>query len=56
MLILSCLKQTVTLWLVTPTVTKTPQEADGAKESLAAEATAVVEVVAETAQLLNIHL
>ena len=49
-LILSCLKQTLTLGFVTPTVTKIPQEA------LAAEAAAVVQAVAGTVQLLNIHL
>ena len=40
--ILPCLKQTLTLGVVTPTVTKTPQEADRAKVALAAKAVAVV--------------
>ena len=46
-LILSCLKQTLTLESVTPTIAKTPQEADGAEEALAAKAAAVVEAIAE---------
>ena len=56
-LILSCLKQTLTLTLgpVTPTVTITPEEADGAEEALAAEVAAVTETIAER-QSLNIHL
>ena len=56
-LISSCLKQTLTLTLgpVTPTVTITPEEADGAEEALAAEVGAVAETIAER-QLLNIHL
>ena len=43
-----CLKQTLTLGVVTPSVTKTPQEADRAEVALAAEAAAVVQAVAET--------
>ena len=56
-LILSCLKQTLTLTLgpVTPTVTIKPEEADGAEEALAAEVAAVAETIAER-QSLNIHL
>ena len=48
-LILSCLKQTLTLTLgpVTPTVTITPEEADGAEEALAAKVAAVAETIAE---------
>ena len=53
-LILSCLKQplTPTLRLVTPIGIKTPEEANGVKEALAAKAAAIT----ETAQLLNISL
>ena len=53
----SCLKQTLTLTLgpVTPTVTITPEEADGAKEALAVEVAAVAETIAER-QSLYIHL
>ena len=40
---------------VTPTVTITPEEADGAEEVLAAEVAAVTETIAER-QSLNIHL
>ena len=60
-LISSCLKQTLTLTLtltlgpVTPTVTRTPEVADGAEEALAAEVTAVAKTIAER-QSLNIHL
>ena len=58
-LISSCLKQTLTLTLtlgpVTPTVTITPEEADGAEEALAAEVAVVAETIAER-QSLNIHL
>ena len=56
-LISSYLKQTLTLSLgpVTPTVTITPEEADGAEEALAAEVAAVAETFAER-QSLNIHL
>ena len=53
---MSCLKQTLTLGLVTPTVTKTLEEANGAEEALAAEALAVVQAIAETVQLLKIKL
>ena len=57
-LLLSCLKQTLTLVLgpVTPTGAITPEEADGAKEAMSAEAAAVVETITEIAQLLDIHL
>ena len=55
-LILSCLKLTLTLGAVTPTVTKVPQEPDGAKEALAAEAAAFVQAIIETVQLPNINL
>ena len=41
---------------VTPTVTNMLEEAEGAKVALAAEATAVVQAVAETVQLLDFHL
>ena len=47
-LILSCLKQTLTLGVVTPAITKAPQEADGAE--------AVVQAIAEIFQSQNIHL
>ena len=40
----------------TQTVTKTPQETDGAEVALAAKAAIVVQAVAETVQSLNIHL
>ena len=53
---MSYLKQTLTLGVVTPTVIKTPQEVDRAKVVLAAEALVVEQAVAETVQLLNIHL
>ena len=54
----SCLKQTITLTLglVTPTGAITLEEADGAKEALAAKAAMVTETITETVQLLNIHL
>ena len=55
MLILSCLKQTITLGAVTPTVTNTPEEAgeaDRAEEALG-EYAAVVAEIAEIAQSLN---
>ena len=55
-LILSCLKQTLTLEVVTPTVTKTSQEAEGDEEALAVEAAAVIQAIAEIVQSLNIHL
>ena len=57
-LISSCLKQTLTITLgpVTLTGAITPEEAGRAEEALAAEAAAVAETIAETAQLLNIHL
>ena len=56
-LISSCLKQTLTLTLgvLTPTVTITPEESDGAKEDFAAEAAGVAEMIVER-QSLNIHL
>ena len=58
-LISSCLKQTLTLTLtlgpVAPTKAITLEEADGAKEALAAEATAVAETIADKVSL-NIHL
>ena len=56
-LILSCLKQTPTLTLgpVTPTVTITPEEADGAEEALVAEVAAVAETITERLSV-NIHL
>ena len=60
-LILSCLKQTLTLTLtltlgpVTQIETITPEEVDGANEALAAEVVAVAETIAER-QSLNIHL
>ena len=56
-LILSCLKQTLTLTLgpVTPTKTIMLEEAERAEEALAAEVAAVAETIAER-QLLNIHL
>ena len=48
-LILSCLKQTLTLTLepVTPIKTITLEETDGAKEALAVEAAVVAETIAE---------
>ena len=52
-LILSCLKQTLTLTLaltlgpVTPTRAITPEEADGAEEVIAAKAAAVAETMVE---------
>ena len=55
-LIMSCLKQTLTLGPVTPTGAITPEEAEEAKEALAAEAVAVAEIITEIAQLLDIHL
>ena len=54
-LISSYLKQTLTLGPVTPTVTITPEEADGAEEALVAEVAAVAETIAER-QSLIIHL
>ena len=46
-LLLSCLRQTLTLTLglVTPTRAITPKEADRVEEALAAEAAAVAEIV-----------
>ena len=43
-LISSCLKQTLTLGAVTPTVTNTSEDVDGAKEALAAEVAEVKEI------------
>ena len=56
-LILSCLKQTLTLILgpVTPTGTITPEEVDGVKEALTVEAAAVAEMIVERIQVLDIH-
>ena len=53
---MSCLKQTPTLGMVTPTRVITPEEADGAKEALEAKATMFAMKIAEIAQLLIIHL
>ena len=55
-LILSCLKQTPTLRMVTPTSTSMPEEADRAKEALAANAVVIAMVIAETTQSLIISL
>ena len=51
-LILSFLKQTLTLGAVTPTLINTSEEADGAKEAMAAKAATVAEI-AGMAQSLN---
>ena len=53
---MSCRKQTLTLGVVSPTVNKTPQEADGVEVALADKAAAVVQTVAEIVKLLNIYL
>ena len=55
-LILSYLKQTPTLEMVTPTSTTTPEEADRAKEALAANAAAIAIAIEPTTQLLVIPL
>ena len=51
-LILSCLKQTLTLGVVTTAVTNTPEEAEEANKALAAKVTAVEEIT-EITQSLN---
>ena len=55
-LILSCLKQTLTLAiiLIIPTKIKSPEVVNGAEETPVAEVTAVAEEIAKTTQLLNI--
>ena len=55
-LILSCLKQTPTLGMVTPTRTITLKEADKAQEALVTKAVMVAIAITETAQLLIIDL
>ena len=54
-LISSCLKQTPTLRMVTQNSVKTPKEVDRAKEALAADTTAILMVIAETAHSLISH-
>ena len=41
--------------VVIPTVTNTPEEADGDKKALVAKAAVVVEAIAEIAQLINLR-
>ena len=56
-LLSSYLKQTTTPTLgPVTTETTTPEEADRAEESLAAEVAAVAETIAGTIQLIDIHL
>ena len=50
--ILSCLKQTPTLRMVTPNSVRTPEEVDRAKEALAADAAVIAIAIAERTHLL----
>ena len=55
---MACLKQilTPTMVPVIPTGTKSPEDVDRAKEALVAEGAVVAVTIAETTQLLDIHL
>ena len=55
-LMLSCVKLTPTLEIVTPTRVITLEEEDGTQKVLVAQAATVAIAIAEIAQLLIIHL